>query len=45
MKIGKIKANYVIKEEGRKYGLTGVQRCENIDVQKQKITKAQKRNE
>lgn len=29
---GKIRANYVIREDGRRYGLVGMKRCKNLDV-------------
>ena len=28
---GKYRANYVVRENGRSYGLTGLKRCKKID--------------
>ncbi len=34
---GKIRTNYVIREDGRKYGLIGMKRCKNIDVENEQL--------
>ncbi len=34
---GKIRANFVIREDGRSYGLSGLKRCKNIDTKAEKI--------
>ncbi|WOK07354.1 hypothetical protein RT717_01800 [Imperialibacter roseus] len=36
---GKIRSNYVIREDGRRYGLVGVKRCKNIDTELEQITR------
>jgi len=36
---GKIRSNYVIREDGRRYGLVGIKRCKNIDTEKEQITR------
>ena len=34
---GKYRANYVIRENGKKYGLTGIKRCAKIDTKTENI--------
>ena len=34
---GKIRSNYVIREDGRRYGLVGIKRCKNINTEAQAI--------
>ena len=34
---GKIRSNYVIREDGRRYGLVGIKRCKNINTEAQGI--------
>jgi antitoxin component YwqK of YwqJK toxin-antitoxin module len=36
---GKLRSNYVIREDGRKYGLLGLKRCANIDTDKQQFNR------
>ena len=36
---GKFRSNYIIKENGRKYGLVGLKRCANIDTKKEKFNR------
>ena len=42
-KSGKLKANYVVKENGRKYGLTGVKRCTNINTKEERLSSVAKK--
>ena len=37
-KSGVLRANYVVREDGRKYGLTGIKRCTNLDTEKEVMT-------
>lgn len=34
---GKIRSNYVIREDGRRYGLVGLKRCKNINTDSEEI--------
>jgi antitoxin component YwqK of YwqJK toxin-antitoxin module len=34
---GKLRANYVVRENGRKYGVVGVKRCTNLDTEEEKL--------
>ncbi|MEQ8471911.1 MAG: hypothetical protein RIC35_12040 [Marinoscillum sp.] len=34
---GKIRSNYVIREDGRRYGLVGMKRCKNLDIKEEEI--------
>ena len=34
-KDGKLRSNFVIRENGRRYGLAGIKRCTKIDTKKQ----------
>lgn len=34
---GKLRANYVVRENGRKYGMVGVKRCTNLDTEEEKL--------
>lgn len=34
---GKLRANYVIREDGRRYGLVGMKRCKNLDIESETI--------
>ncbi|MFT6881701.1 MAG: antitoxin component YwqK of YwqJK toxin-antitoxin module [Marinoscillum sp.] len=34
---GKLRSNYVIREDGRRYGLVGIKRCKNIDTEDEQI--------
>ena len=36
-KDGKLRSNFVIRENGRRYGLAGIKRCTKIDTEKQII--------
>lgn len=35
---GKLRSNYVVREDGRRYGLVGIKRCKNIDVENEQIS-------
>jgi antitoxin component YwqK of YwqJK toxin-antitoxin module len=34
---GKLRSNYVVREDGRRYGLVGIKRCKNIDTENEEI--------
>lgn len=34
---GKLRSNYVIREDGRRYGLIGLKRCKNIDTEDEQV--------